>query len=48
MTLLCSVEIKPEKIEIKISKHRLAALLAEQSMDLTMQDQKMERDSHRQ
>jgi len=47
MTPLCSVEIKPEKIEIKIFQHRLAALLAEQSMDLMMQDQKMKRDSHR-
>ena len=45
MTLLCRVEIKPEEIEVNISRCRLAALLAEQSIDLTMQDQKMDRDS---
>jgi hypothetical protein len=45
MTLLCRVEIKLGKIEIKISRRGLAALLAEQSIDLTMQDQKMDRDS---
>ena len=45
MTLLCRVEIKPEEIEINIFRHRLAALLAGQSIDLTMQDQKMDRNS---
>ncbi|HXQ82966.1 MAG TPA: hypothetical protein VN769_02750, partial [Xanthobacteraceae bacterium] len=45
MTLLCRVEIKPEKIEIKVSRHRLTALLTEQSIDPTMQDQKLDRDS---
>ena len=36
MALLCRVEIKPDRIEITISRHRLAALLAGQSIDLTM------------
>ena len=45
MTLLCRVEIKPEEIEIKIFRHRLAALLNEQSIDLTVQAQKTDRDS---
>jgi site-specific DNA recombinase len=44
MTLLCRVEIKPERIEIVISRHRLAALLGGQSVDLTMQDQRLDRD----
>jgi site-specific DNA recombinase len=45
MTLFCRVEIKPEEIEIKIFRHRLAALLNEQSINLTVQDQKIDRDS---
>ena len=45
MTLLCRVEIKLEKIEIKISRHRLAALLAEQPIDPSMHGQKKDRDS---
>ena len=45
MTLLCRVEIKLEEIEIKISRHRLAALLAEKPIDPSMQDQKKDRDS---
>ena len=40
MALLCRVEIRPDRVEINISRHRLAALLAGQSIDLTMQDQK--------
>jgi hypothetical protein len=36
MTLQCRVEIKPEQIEINISRHCLAALLAGQPIDLTM------------
>ncbi len=45
MTLLCRVEIKPERIEISISRHRLAAFLDGQSIDLTMQGQSIDRDS---
>ncbi len=45
MTLLGRVEIKPEQIEINISRRRLAALLAEQSIDSTTQNEKPERDS---
>jgi hypothetical protein len=45
MTLLCRVEIKPEQIDIDISRRRLAALLAEQSIDLTTQNESPERDS---
>ena len=43
MTLLCRVEIKPDRIEINVSRHRLAQLLAGQSIDLTMQDQMWQR-----
>jgi DNA invertase Pin-like site-specific DNA recombinase len=45
MALLCRVEIKLDRIEITISPNRLAALLAGQSMDLTMQDQGLGRES---
>jgi site-specific DNA recombinase len=46
MALLCRVEINPDRIEIKISRRRLVALLAEQSIDLTMQNERLDRDSH--
>jgi site-specific DNA recombinase len=45
MTLLCRVEINPDRIEIHISRHHLAALLAGQSIDLTMKNPRLERDS---
>lgn len=45
MTLACRVEINPDRIEIKISRHRLASFLAGQSIDQTMLDQTRERDS---
>ncbi len=45
MTLLCHVAVKPERIEITISRRRLVALLAGQSIDLTMPDQKPDRNS---
>jgi site-specific DNA recombinase len=45
MTLQCRVEIKPEQIEINISRHRLTAFLAGQPIDLTMQ-QRQDRDSN--
>jgi site-specific DNA recombinase len=45
MTLLCRVAIRPDRIEISISRHRLAAFFAGQSIDLTMQDQRMDRTS---
>jgi DNA invertase Pin-like site-specific DNA recombinase len=45
MTLLCRVEVKPDRIEINISRHRLAGLLAEQPIDLTLQDQRTSHDS---
>ena len=38
MTRLCRVEVKPGRIEISFSRRRLAALLAGQSIDLTMRD----------
>jgi site-specific DNA recombinase len=37
MTLQCRVEIKPEQIEINVSRHCLAAFLAGQPIDLRMQ-----------
>ncbi len=45
MTLACRVEINPDRIEISISRHRLAALLTGQSIDLTTQDQRLDRGS---
>ena len=45
MTVLCRVEIKTDRIEINISRHRLAALLAGRSIDPTMQAHKLDRDS---
>ena len=38
MTLACRVEINPDRVEIKISRHRLAAFLTGQPIDPTMQD----------
>jgi hypothetical protein len=43
MMLLCRVEIKPDRIEINVSRHRLAQLLAGQSTNLTMKDQMWQR-----
>jgi hypothetical protein len=45
MTLLCRVVINPDRIEVNVSRHRLAALLAGQSIDLARQDQSLDRDS---
>ena len=38
MALLCRVEIKADRIAINICRHRLAALLAGQSIDPTMRN----------
>ena len=43
MALLCRVAINPDRIEINISRRRLAELLAGQSIDLTTQDQRLDR-----
>jgi hypothetical protein len=40
MTMLSRVEIKSDRVEINIARGRLAALLAGQSTDLTMKDQR--------
>jgi site-specific DNA recombinase len=45
MTLRCRVESKAERIEIKISRHRITALLTGQSIDLTTQDYELLCDS---
>jgi site-specific DNA recombinase len=45
MTLLCRVEINPDRIEINVSRGRLAALLSGQAIDLRTQDQRTDRDS---
>jgi len=45
MALLCRVAINPDRIEISISRRRLAELLAGQSIDLTRQDQSPDRNS---
>ena len=42
--LQCRVKIKPDRIEISISRHRLGKLLAGQSIDLTKHDQRLECD----
>jgi hypothetical protein len=41
MTLLCRVEVKSDRIEVNISRPRLAALLAGLSIDLTNEDQRL-------
>jgi site-specific DNA recombinase len=46
MTLLCRVEVKPDRIEINICRRRLAELLAGQPIDLTTPDQRLDRKSH--
>jgi len=43
MMLQCRVEIKLERIEINISRHRLAAFLPGHLTDLTMQDHRLDR-----
>jgi hypothetical protein len=45
MTLLCRVEVNADRIEINIFRHRLVGLLAGQPIDLTRQDQRLERNS---
>jgi DNA invertase Pin-like site-specific DNA recombinase len=45
MTLLCRVAVNADRIEINISRRRLAELLAGQSIDLTTQDQTLDRNS---
>jgi hypothetical protein len=45
MTLLCRVAVKPDRIEIDFSRRRLAELLAGQAIDLTLQDQRLDRKS---
>jgi hypothetical protein len=46
MRLLCRVNIKPDRIEISLSRHRLAAMLAGQPIDQTMQDLGAKQDAH--
>jgi site-specific DNA recombinase len=45
MTLLCRVAISTSRIEVSVSRRRLAKLLAGQSIDLTTQDQALDRNS---
>jgi site-specific DNA recombinase len=45
MTLQCRVEISPDRIEIKVCRRRLAALLAGQAIDPTTQDRYLGGDS---
>jgi len=42
LRLLCRVAVKPDCVEIIISRHRLAQLLAGQSINLTMKDQRLQ------
>ena len=44
MTLACRVTIDPDRVEIKMSRHRLGVFLAGRSIGLTKQDQKLTRD----
>ena len=46
MTLLCRVVVNSDRIEIDISRRLLARLLADQSIDLTRQDQTLDRPSN--
>jgi hypothetical protein len=46
MALLCRVAVNPDRIEINISRRRLAELLAGQAIDLTTPDQGLDRKSH--
>jgi site-specific DNA recombinase len=45
VALACRVEIRPDRIEIKISRRHFAAFLAGQSIDQTALDERPERDS---
>jgi site-specific DNA recombinase len=45
MALLCRVVVNPDRIEINVSRRRLAELLAGQSIDLTNRDQTLDRKS---
>jgi len=44
--LLCHVNIKPDCIEINLSRHRLAAMLVGQAVDQTMQDLEVKCHAH--
>jgi hypothetical protein len=46
MALLCRVAVNPDRIEINISRRRLAELLAGQSIDFTTPDQRLDCKSH--
>jgi site-specific DNA recombinase len=46
MRLLCRVNIKPDRIEISLSRHRLAAMLTEQAIDQTVEDPELKPDAH--
>jgi site-specific DNA recombinase len=46
MALLCRVAVNPDRIEINISRRRLAELLAGQSIDLTTRNQTPDRNSN--
>jgi site-specific DNA recombinase len=45
MALLCRVAVNPDRIEINISRRRLAELLSGQLIDLTIPDQRLDRKS---
>ena len=45
MALLCRVDVHADRIDISLSRERLADLLAGQSIDLTMPNQKLDRAS---
>jgi hypothetical protein len=46
MTLLCRVTVNPNRIEINLSERPIAKMLTGQSIDLTTQDQRVDRQSH--
>ena len=46
MSLLCRVTIKLDRIEINLSRHRLAAMLAGQTVDQAMEDPELKPDAH--
>jgi site-specific DNA recombinase len=46
MALLCRVAVNQDRIQINISRRHLAELFADQSIDLTTPDQRLDRKSH--
>jgi hypothetical protein len=46
MSLLCRVTIKSDRIEINLSRRRLAAIIAGRAVDQVVEDPELKRDAH--